>query len=125
MKSISSKGTPSSTTRASYTRSSTAMTTRLCLWKPVSTRQKCLPSNDDRAAPTQGPPFQEPRLCIARGEWALSERALIGSDTWIGNDTWKGNGFSMASFERTIEINVPVSTAYNQWTQFEELQRFM
>ena len=31
----------------------------------------------------------------------------------------------MASFERSIEINVPVSTAYNQWTQFEELQRFM
>jgi uncharacterized membrane protein len=75
--------------------------------------------------PTQGPPFQKPRLCIARGEWALSERALVGSDTWIGNDTWKGNGFSMASFERSIEINVPVSTAYNQWTQFEELQRFM
>jgi uncharacterized membrane protein len=31
----------------------------------------------------------------------------------------------MASFESSIEINVPVRTAYNQWTQFEEFQRFM
>ena len=31
----------------------------------------------------------------------------------------------MASFERSIEINVPVRTAYNQWTQFEEFQQFM
>ena len=77
------------------------------------------------AAPVWGPPFQEPRLWIAGGECALSEKALVGSDTWIGNDTWKGNEFSMARFERSIEINVPVRTAYNQWTQFEELQRFM
>jgi uncharacterized membrane protein len=27
--------------------------------------------------------------------------------------------------EETIDLNVPVSTAYNQWTQFEEFPRFM
>lgn len=27
--------------------------------------------------------------------------------------------------EETIDINVPVSTAYNQWTQFEQFPRFM
>jgi len=31
----------------------------------------------------------------------------------------------MASVEKTIEVNVPVRTAYNQWTQFEEFPRFM
>ncbi len=31
----------------------------------------------------------------------------------------------MASLERTIEVGVPVRTAYNQWTQFEEFPRFM
>ena len=31
----------------------------------------------------------------------------------------------MASVERSIEVSVPVSTAYNQWTQFEDLPRFM
>ena len=31
----------------------------------------------------------------------------------------------MARIEETIEVNVPVRTAYNQWTQFEEFPRFM
>jgi len=31
----------------------------------------------------------------------------------------------MASIEQSIEIAVPVSTAYNQWTQFEEFPSFM
>lgn len=31
----------------------------------------------------------------------------------------------MARVEKTIEVNVPVSTAYNQWTQFEEFPKFM
>jgi uncharacterized membrane protein len=31
----------------------------------------------------------------------------------------------MAHVEESIDVNVPVSTAYNQWTQFEEFPRFM
>ncbi|MBW3594183.1 MAG: SRPBCC family protein [Actinobacteria bacterium] len=31
----------------------------------------------------------------------------------------------MSSIEQSIEVNVPVRTAYNQWTQFEEFPRFM
>jgi uncharacterized membrane protein len=31
----------------------------------------------------------------------------------------------MSSIEESIEVEVPVSTAYNQWTQFEEFPRFM
>jgi uncharacterized membrane protein len=31
----------------------------------------------------------------------------------------------MSVIEKSIEINVPVSTAYNQWTQFEEFPKFM
>ncbi len=31
----------------------------------------------------------------------------------------------MAEVRETIEVNVPVSTAYNQWTQFEEFPQFM
>ena len=31
----------------------------------------------------------------------------------------------MSSVQKSIDVNVPVSTAYNQWTQFEEFPRFM
>jgi uncharacterized membrane protein len=31
----------------------------------------------------------------------------------------------MAHVEKSIEVSVPVRTAYNQWTQFEEFPRFM
>ena len=31
----------------------------------------------------------------------------------------------MASVEKTIQVNAPVRTVYNQWTQFEEFPRFM
>lgn len=31
----------------------------------------------------------------------------------------------MATVERSIEVNVPVHTAYNQWTQFETFPEFM
>jgi uncharacterized membrane protein len=32
---------------------------------------------------------------------------------------------SMSTAEESIEVNVPVSTAYNQWTQFEDFPKFM
>jgi uncharacterized membrane protein len=31
----------------------------------------------------------------------------------------------MSHVERTIEVDCPVTTVYNQWTQFEEFPRFM
>jgi len=31
----------------------------------------------------------------------------------------------MASTEKSIDVNVPIRMAYNQWTQFEDFPRFM
>ncbi len=31
----------------------------------------------------------------------------------------------MANYEQSIDVNVPVRMAYNQWTQFEEFPQFM
>src|SRR5213595_3575520 len=31
----------------------------------------------------------------------------------------------MSTIEQSIDVEVPVRTAYNQWTQFEEFPRFM
>src|SRR5687767_1863838 len=33
--------------------------------------------------------------------------------------------FGMTTIEESIEVEVPVTTAYNQWTQFEEFPKFM
>src|SRR3954467_6576901 len=34
-------------------------------------------------------------------------------------------GVSMPTIEQSVEVNVPLSTAYDQWTQFEEFPTFM
>jgi uncharacterized membrane protein len=31
----------------------------------------------------------------------------------------------MSTIEQSVQVGVPVRTAYNQWTQFEEFPRFM
>ena len=36
-----------------------------------------------------------------------------------------GDGTSPRTIEASIEVDVPVSSAYNQWTQFEEFPQFM
>ncbi len=30
-----------------------------------------------------------------------------------------------STVEESIDVNVPISTAYNQWTQFEDFPKFM
>ena len=37
----------------------------------------------------------------------------------------QGNGVPMSTVEESIEVAVPVTTAYNQWTQFESFPQFM
>jgi uncharacterized membrane protein len=40
-----------------------------------------------------------------------------------GPPPWKPR--LMANIEQSIDVDVPVRTAYNQWTQFEEFPKFM
>ena len=37
----------------------------------------------------------------------------------------KSHDSDKSTMEESIEVNVPVSTAYNQWTQFEDFPKFM
>jgi uncharacterized membrane protein len=41
------------------------------------------------------------------------------------NDLSEEDDADMATIEESVEVEVPVRTAYNQWTQFEEFPRFM
>jgi uncharacterized membrane protein len=52
---------------------------------------------------------------------ALAAGALLASKLMQRAHTTS----TTSSVEESIELDVPVSTAYNQWTQFEEFPRFM
>jgi uncharacterized membrane protein len=53
--------------------------------------------------------------------------ALAGGGllAWTQLKKRRGAPTGSSSVEEIIELNVPLSTAYNQWTQFEEFPRFM
>ena len=42
-----------------------------------------------------------------------------------GDSTTADGGSTTRTIDEAIEVNVPVSTAYNQWTQFEDFPLFM
>lgn len=52
--------------------------------------------------------------------------ALAVGGVILSKQMKKSSGMGqMSSVEESIEVDVPVSTAYNQWTQFEDFPRFM
>jgi uncharacterized membrane protein len=60
------------------------------------------------------------------GKGLLGLAALVGGGLYLSNTLRSspgGNG--MANVVESIELEVPVSTAYNQFTQFEEFPQFM
>jgi uncharacterized membrane protein len=52
--------------------------------------------------------------------------ALAAGGYLLSRQLMKSRGGNMdSSVEQSIEVDVPVRTAYNQWTQFEDLPNFM
>ncbi|WBY01780.1 SRPBCC family protein [Ramlibacter tataouinensis] len=51
---------------------------------------------------------------VAVGGLLLSSRMRAGE-----------HGYSLSTIEESVDLAVPVRTAYNQWTQFEQFPRFM
>ncbi|WP_420473183.1 SRPBCC family protein [Noviherbaspirillum sp. ST9] len=60
------------------------------------------------------------------GRRIATAAALAVGGYLLSKQLKKSRGSDMEStVEESIEVNVPVSTAYNQWTQFEDLPKFM
>jgi uncharacterized membrane protein len=58
------------------------------------------------------------------GGAVLGAAALLGGGYLLSRQLRRGPEGGR-SVEESIEVGVPVSTAYNQWTQFEEFPKFM
>jgi uncharacterized membrane protein len=60
------------------------------------------------------------------GGMGLGLMALVGGGLYLSNRLRRSPGSRTASnVQDSIELEVPVSTAYNQWTQFEDFPKFM
>ena len=56
----------------------------------------------------------------------LGLAALVGGGLYLSNVLRRSPGMDAgSSVHEAIELEVPVSTAYNQWTQFEDFPKFM
>jgi uncharacterized membrane protein len=56
---------------------------------------------------------------------ALAGAAAVAAGAWLLSQQVRRQPDAMHTVEESIEVDVPVSTAYNQWTQFEEFPKFM
>jgi uncharacterized membrane protein len=64
-------------------------------------------------------------LLTGAGGAALLSRQRAGMRRMGGTTGGMSGGTSPRVVDASVEVEVPVSTAYNQWTQFEEFPRFM
>lgn len=64
-------------------------------------------------------------LLTGAGGAALLARQRVGMRPMGGMTGGMSGGTSPRVVDASVEVEVPVSTAYNQWTQFEEFPRFM
>jgi uncharacterized membrane protein len=66
-------------------------------------------------------------LLLAAGAGGVVVVALPHARRWIASRRWRGvvGSGTPHVIDETIELDVPVSTAYNQWTQFEDFPLFM
>jgi len=64
-------------------------------------------------------------LLIVGGVGGAAVAAMKARNGGLPNVGIVGGGTSPRAIDESIEVNVPVSAAYNQWTQFEDFPLFM
>ena len=68
--------------------------------------------------------MHEVHIRFPLGAAVLGAAALVGGGLMLSRLMRSGPA-DASTVEESIELDVPVSTAYNQWTQFEEFPKFM
>ena len=64
-------------------------------------------------------------MAVPAARQKLARLVRGGGDNWAPGDLSESGTSKQAAIQEEIEVAVPVATAYNQWTQFEEFPRFM
>jgi uncharacterized membrane protein len=67
-------------------------------------------------------------ILLVAGAGAVTAAAVPSSRSWLAQrfgNPGAGRRFGPRTIAADLEVAVPVSTAYNQWTQFEEFPQFM
>jgi uncharacterized membrane protein len=67
-------------------------------------------------------------ILLLAGAGGVTAAAVPSSRSWLARhlgDAGGGHRFGPRTIAADLEVAVPVSTAYNQWTQFEEFPQFM
>jgi uncharacterized membrane protein len=74
-----------------------------------------------------GPALSVRKSLVVRppGPGSIAALVAIAAVAAGGVLAWSRMRKGRASVQESIELNVPLSTAYNQWTQFEEFPKFM
>jgi uncharacterized membrane protein len=62
---------------------------------------------------------------IVGGVAGAAAAAAVPIRKWRSNSDGSFSGMTPRTIEESIEVNAPVSTVYNQWTQFEDFPLFM
>jgi hypothetical protein len=82
------------------------------------------PQEDDPGSHPRHPSRRRTRPTVSREQRFRDGRAERGRHAACVAGRLQG-AVTMHTIEKTVEVGVPVRTAYNQWTQFEEFPRFM
>ncbi len=79
---------------------------------------------EDSASETPGEQQENMATAAPAGPLPTLEEPSVLHAEYVEDTKPKGKA-SMSNIEQSIDVNVPVRTAYNQWTQFEDFPRFM